>query len=82
MINFAEFYNVIPKTEFLELYVVEDGIDFNIEYFTLDFADLKYPWYQYEVISIYSYYDKDIKDSILHAMITHRGEDKNYVEEE
>lgn len=80
MVNFAEFFNLIPQNEKLELHVIEGFEHINVDNFTLDSDDLHYPWYQYSVDTFYSYYDEYEKDSKIHALIAYRGEDSNYDE--
>lgn len=80
MVNFAEFYNLIPSNEKVELHVIENNQHFDVDNFTLESDDLHYPWYQYSVDTFYSFYDADEKDTKIHALIAYRGEDNNYVE--
>lgn len=81
MISFAEFYGLIPLTENLELHVIEEGIQFDVDHFDLDSDDLHFPLHTYAVVTFYTYYDKDIDDTVIHALIDYRGEDSNYDEE-
>ncbi len=82
MISFAEFYGLIPKTQDLELHVIEDKNHFDVDHFDLDSDDLHYPWHTYAVVTTYAYYDRDKNDTIMHALISYRGEDNNNDEEE
>ena len=82
MISFSEFYGIIPKNnQILELHVQEGNNQFDINNFTLESEELHYPWHTYAVNVVYSYYDKDNDDAIIHALIDYLGEDKNVKEE-
>ena len=77
MISFAEFLQVVPTTENIELHIIEEDYQFDIDRFDLDETELKYPWYQYHVVSLYSYFDKDENDTIIHLLISWWGDDDN-----
>ena len=81
MVSFAEFYNLIAKSEAVELHVIEGKTQFDANDFNLDSDDLHYPWYNYEVITFYCYFDEDIKDTRIHVLIAYRGEDDNVKKE-
>lgn len=82
MISFAEYYGLIPKTQDLELHVIEDKYQFDVDHFDLDSDDLHYPWHTYAVLTTYAYYDHYKDDAVMCALIAYRGEDNNNDEEE
>lgn len=82
MINFAEFIFLVPRSERVELHIIEGNDHIHMDEFDQDNTELNYPWYQYRVVTFYSYYDRDNDDSVLHILISYAGEDTNYVKEE
>lgn len=80
MVNFADFYSLIPTNEILELHVIQGFEHINIDKFDPDEEDLEFPWYQYTIDTFYSYYDEYEKESKIHAVIVYSGEDKKNAE--
>ena len=79
MITFSELMKIIPKSEKVELHVLESDTE-HIDYTYDQVAkgiDLKHLEHEYHIITIYSYYDKEIGDSVIHVLMSFTGGDKN-----
>lgn len=81
MISFAEFLQVIPQSENVELHIIEGKEHIDVDHFDINETELNYPWYQYSVDTFYTYFDKDNDDTVIHALISFRGEDNNVKKE-
>lgn len=79
MIDFSEFMKIIPKSEHLELHIIEsDNSHINLDPDEVEKGfTLNHKEYEYHVITVYTYYDKELGDSVIHALIAFTGEDNN-----
>lgn len=74
MLNLVDFLNCTASSEKIEAHFAGHCED------TFELREHKFerPEHEYSVISIFSMYDRDLKDSYLEVTLNYLGEDENY----